>query len=74
MVDNEKRRLADKVIAAVNQACDQNELEIAQQLVSALELILSRQGGKESEEKRQELSDIIQAFNRTIGLKRQTVN
>jgi hypothetical protein len=74
MVDAEKRRLADKVIAAVNQACDQNELEIAQHLVLALELILSRQGGKESEEKRNELSDIIDAFNRTIELKRQAVS
>jgi hypothetical protein len=73
MSETGKRRLADKVIAAVNQACDQNEMEIAQQLVTALELILSRQGGKESEEKRKELSDIIDAFNRTIQLRRQTV-
>jgi hypothetical protein len=73
MVDAEKRRLADKVIAALNQACDQNEIEIAEHLVTALELILSRHGGKESPEKRQELSDIIDAFNRTIELKRQAV-
>lgn len=73
MADAEKRRLADKVIAALNQACDQNEIDVAEHLLRALELILSRYGGDGSVEKRQELSDIVHAFTRTIELKRQSV-
>jgi hypothetical protein len=74
MVDAEKRRLADKVIAALNQACDHNDLEIAEHLLRALELILSGYGGDSSVEKRRELSDIVEAFTRTIELKRHSVS
>ena len=73
MADAEKRRLADKVIVALNQACDQNEIEIAEHLLHALELILSGYGGDTSIEKRKELSDIVEAFSRTLALKRQSV-
>jgi hypothetical protein len=73
MADAEKRRLADKVIAALNQACDQNDIGVAEHLLHALELILSGYGGEDSIEKRQELSDIVDAFTRTIELKRQSV-
>ena len=73
MADAEKRRLADKVIAALNQACDQNDIGVAEHLLLALELILSGYGGEDNIEKRRELSDIIDAFTRTIELKRQSV-
>ena len=73
MADAEKRRLADKVIAALNQACDHNDIDVAEHLLRALELILSGYGGESSVEKRRELSDIVDAFTRTIELKRQSV-
>ena len=74
MADAEKRRLADKVIGALNQACDQNDIGVAEHLLRALELILSGYGGEDSVEKRRELSDVIEAFTRTIELKRHSVN
>jgi hypothetical protein len=37
------RRLSDKILAAFDQACEQRQLEVAEHLVRALELTLTRE-------------------------------
>jgi hypothetical protein len=63
------RRLSDKVLAAFNQACDQRDVAVAELLVTALEMILTKQGGAQKIENRNDLEAIEAAFARIEALK-----
>jgi len=61
------QRLSDKIIAAHEQACDQNKAEVARHLLQALELELSSSGGPKAEERA--VDDAIRAaFERQQAL------
>lgn len=69
MSDVSGRRLGDKVLAAFNQACDQSDAEIAELLLRTLELLLTREGGANTEEKRADLGAVIDAYSRLLAIK-----
>jgi hypothetical protein len=69
MAEPPMRRLSDKVLAAFNQACDTGDADIAEMLLRALELILTRQGGAEADDKRAELGAVMEAYSRLLTIK-----
>ncbi len=69
MTEPQMRRISDKVLAAFNQACDVPDIEVAEMLLRTLELILTRQGGADSAEKRNDMTAILEAYGRLLGLK-----
>ena len=52
MPENPQRRLSDKIIAAHFQACEENNKEIAELLLRALEVHITALGGKDVVEHR----------------------
>ena len=66
------RRLSDKIIGAFNMACDKNDLEIAEGLYRILETALTRYGGKNIGDRRQNVEFIRQASDRLTAM-RETV-
>jgi len=65
------RRLSDKLLAAFQQACDQRDIEIAEQILKALELALTREEGKgRSADRRGDTGPAVEAFTRLVELKR----
>ena len=64
-----RRRLNDKVIEAFEQACDEGDLDIAQELFWALELALSRKSGPGEMERRRQVDYIGDASARLEALK-----
>ena len=69
MADAPMRRMSDKVLAAFNQACDEGDADIAEMLLRALELILTREGGANSADKRGEMGAVIEAYSRLLSVK-----
>lgn len=63
-METPQRRLSDKILAAFNQACDHGEIEVAELLVRALELTLTKVGGKHSADRRDELGPVLEAYAR----------
>jgi hypothetical protein len=62
------RRLSDKILAAFDQACEQRQLEVAEHLVRALELTLTREGGPGRADKREEMGPVVAAYERLKAL------
>ncbi len=58
------RRLSDKLLVAFDQACDQNFVAVAELLLRALEIALTREGGPNRVDKRQDLGPVIAAYAR----------
>jgi hypothetical protein len=69
MADAPMRRMSDKVLAAFNQACDNGHADIAEMLLRALELILTREGGANSTDNRGELGPVVEAYSRLQAIK-----
>ena len=69
MAEPPMRRLSDKVLTAFNQACDIGDAEIAEMLLRALELTLTKQGGADSAEKRSDLGAVMDAYGRLLMIK-----
>jgi len=59
-----QRRLSDKILSAFDQACERGELEVAELLVRALELTLTRTGGKHSVDERLEFGPVVETYAR----------
>ena len=66
------RRLSDKIIDAFDMACDKNDLEVAEGLYRVLETALTRYGGKNVDDRRQNVEFIRQASDR-LNAMRETV-
>ncbi|MFV3073415.1 hypothetical protein [Niveispirillum fermenti] len=69
-VDPADRRLGDRILAALELAADQQELEIAELLWNALELTLSRYGGAGALEKREPPFALDAVLDKLIDLRR----
>lgn len=67
------RRLSDKILAAFNQACEQNQVDTAEHLLRALELSLTRYGGRGNSDKRADLGPVVEAFGRLEALRHKVV-
>ena len=65
---SDSRRLADKILAAHEQACQQGKVEVARHLLQALELELSAHGGSGVEESRHVDAALEAAFARQNAL------
>jgi hypothetical protein len=63
------RRLSDKILFAFNQACDQGYFDVAEVLIRALELALTRQGGFNKTDNRQNMQAVTDAYSRLQTLK-----
>lgn len=63
------RRLSDKILAAFNQACDQRESDVAELLLQALDLTLTRQAGNDKNDLRNELGQVAEAYARLKTLR-----
>jgi len=59
-----QRRLSDKILSAFDQACERGELDVAEMLVRALELTLTRTGGRGSIDQRIELGPVVETYAR----------
>ncbi len=66
---HQNRRLSDKILLAFDQACDIGEVDVADHLVRALELTLTRIGGKNSVDKRGDLEAVDNAYERLHKLR-----
>jgi hypothetical protein len=67
------RRLSDRIIDAFNMAYDKNDLEVAEGLYQVLETALTRHGGKDVGDKREDVEFIRQASDRLSAM-RETAN
>src|SRR4051794_36897558 len=64
MAISDDRRLSDKLLVAFDQACDQNFIPVAELLLRAIEIALTREGGPNRVDKRQDLGPVIAAYAR----------
>jgi hypothetical protein len=64
VMNTPQRRLSDKILSAFDQACERGELDVAEMLVRALELTLTRTGGKGSVDQRIELGPVVETYAR----------
>ncbi|MGH7101701.1 MAG: hypothetical protein ACREFJ_04835 [Acetobacteraceae bacterium] len=65
------RRLSDKVLVAFHQACDQADLEVAEQLLRVLELMLSRRPATPDQQRRRTMEGLVAAHERLWHLRHQ---
>jgi hypothetical protein len=68
-METPQRRLSDKLLSAFDQACQRGELDVAELLVRALELTLTRSGGKGSVDQRAEMGPVIETYARLKQLR-----
>lgn len=58
------RRLSDKVLIAFHQACDQGDLEVAEQLLKVLELMVMRRPSTPDINRRRNIESLVAAHER----------
>ena len=63
------RRLSDKILIAFHQACDQDDLEVAEQLLRILELMLTRRPAAPDQQRRRSMEGLVAAYERLWYLK-----
>ncbi len=68
------RRLSDKLLAAFNQACEQDEVEVAELVLKAIEIVLTREAGPAERERRSHLGPVIEAFGRLKALREKVAS
>ena len=66
------RRLTDKVLIAFHQACDQQEFEVAQQLLQVLETMLTRRPRQVEANRRRSMETLVAAHERLWHLRHPT--
>ncbi len=69
-----RRRLSDKILAAFDQACDRRELDVAELLVKALEITLTRVGGHGQVDQRKNIEPLTEAFARLQQLRQEAAD
>ena len=65
----QRRRLSDKVIEAFDMACDSGDAEVAETLYRVLEIVLTRQGGNDVADQREDVGVIARASDRLTALR-----
>jgi len=64
------RRLSDKLFSAFQQACEQDDVEVAEIILHALELVLTREQGEAAKsERRTDTGPVVEAYGRLKALK-----
>jgi hypothetical protein len=66
------RRLSDKILIAFHQACDQGDLEIAEQLLHVLEMMLGRRPLTPDGGRRRNMESLVAAHERLWHLRHPT--
>ncbi|MCX7374266.1 MAG: hypothetical protein NTW56_17845 [Alphaproteobacteria bacterium] len=65
------RRLSDKVLIAFHHACDQADLEVADQLLRTLEMMLTRRATNPDANRRRNIETLVAAHERLWHLRHQ---
>ena len=68
-MEGKGRRLSDRIIDAFEMACDKRDIEVAEALYRTLELVLTRQGGRDNPDKRENVAFIHNAAKRLAALR-----
>lgn len=63
------RRLSDKVLIAFHHACDQSDLEVAEQLLRTLEMMLTRRATSPDANRRRNIESLVAAHERLWHLR-----
>ncbi|MCI0753880.1 hypothetical protein [Teichococcus vastitatis] len=58
------RRLSDKILIAFHQACDQNDFEIAEELLRILEKMVTRRPSQPDNNRRKNMESLVAAHER----------
>ncbi len=58
------RRLSDKILIAFHHACDQSDLEVAEQLLGVLEMMLTRRPLTPDGSRRKNMESLVAAHER----------
>ena len=58
------RRLSDKILIAFHHACDQNDLEVAEQLLHVVEMLLMRRPSVPDGSRRRSAESLVAAYER----------
>jgi hypothetical protein len=66
---NQARRLSDRILLAFEQACEQRDVLVAEHLIRALEVALTKEGGPGSVDKRKELGPVFEAYEKLKALR-----
>jgi hypothetical protein len=69
MSERPARRLSDKILLAFEQACEQRDLAVAEHLIRALEVALTKEGGPGRTDQRKELGPVFEAYDRLKALR-----
>jgi hypothetical protein len=68
-MESKGRRLSDRIIDAFEMACAQHDLEAAESLYRTLEIVLTRQGGRDNPDKRADVEFVHEAARRLATLR-----
>jgi len=63
------RRLSDKILIAFHHACDQQDLEVAEQLLQVVQMMLTRRGVPQDATKRHDMESLVAAHERLWHLR-----
>lgn len=69
-VPRQSRRLSDKILVAFHQACDQQDLEVAEQLLRVVETLLHRPAAGDPN-RRRSLDSLVAAHERLWHLRQR---
>jgi hypothetical protein len=69
MTSHPARRLSDKILLAFDQACEQRDLAVAEHLMRALEIALTKEGGADRIDKRHEIGPVLEAYAKLKALR-----
>ena len=58
------RRLSDKILIAFHQACDQGDLDVAEQLLRVLEMMVMRRPAAPDANRRRNIESLVAAHQR----------
>ena len=68
------RRLSDKILIAFHHACDQADLEVADQLLHILEMMLTRRPLNPDPGRRRNMESLVAAHERLWHLRHQHID
>ena len=66
---SQTRRLSDKILIAFHQACDQEDLEVAQHLLRIVELMVARRPSLPDHQRRRRMESLVASYERLWYLK-----
>jgi hypothetical protein len=65
------RRLSDRILSAFDLACEQRDLLVAEALMKALDLAMTKEGGPARSDRRREMGPVVDAFDRLKRLREE---